>query len=108
MWFFYIITIIALIIMVMFYRNQKEADELVKVSLIMMMAGTIGNFIDRLCFQHVRDFLDFIIFGYDFPIFNVADIYVSVGTAVLAVLILFYYKDEDLNRLMEKRKKEKS
>ena len=88
MWFFYIITIIALIIMVMFYRNQKEADELVKVSLIMMMAGTIGNFIDRLCFQHVRDFLDFIIFGYDFPIFNVADMALCIGVFLIIVDVL--------------------
>ena len=88
MWFFYIITIIALIIMVMFYRNQKEADELVKVSLIMMMAGTIGNFIDPLCFQHVRDFLDFIIFGYDFPIFNVADMALCIGVFLIIVDVL--------------------
>ena len=88
MWFFYIITIIAVIIMVMFYRNQKEADELVKVSLVLMMAGTIGNFIDRLCFQHVRDFLDFIIFGYDFPIFNVADMALCIGVFLIIVDVL--------------------
>ena len=74
--------------MVMFYRDQKEADELVKVSLIMMMAGTIGNFIDRLCFQHVRDFLDFIIFGYDFPIFNVADMALCIGVFLIIVDVL--------------------
>lgn len=88
MWFFYIITIIALIIMVMFYRNQKDADEVVKVSLVLMMAGTVGNFIDRLCFQHVRDFLDFIIFGYDFPIFNVADMALCIGVFLIIVDVL--------------------
>ncbi len=88
MWFFYIITVIALIAMVMFYRNQADSDELVKVSLVLMMAGTIGNFIDRLCFQHVRDFLDFTIFGYDFPIFNVADMALCIGVFLIIVDVL--------------------
>ncbi|NBJ64821.1 signal peptidase II [bacterium c-19] len=88
MWFFYIITVIALIAMVMFYRNQADSDELIKVSLVLMMAGTIGNFIDRLCFQHVRDFLDFTIFGYDFPIFNVADMALCIGVFLIIVDVL--------------------
>lgn len=88
MWFFYIITIVAFIAMVMFYRNQKDQDELVKISLILMMAGTIGNFIDRLLFQHVRDFLDFIIFGYNFPIFNIADMALCIGVFLIIVDIL--------------------
>ena len=88
MWFFYIITVIALIAMVMFYRNQADNDELIKVSLVLMMAGTIGNFIDRLCFQHVRDFLDFTIFGYDFPIFNVADMALCIGVFLIIVDVL--------------------
>ncbi len=88
MWFFYIITVIALIAMVMFYRNQADSDELIKVSLVLMMAGTIGNFIDRLCFQHVRDFLDFTIFGYDFPIFNVADMALCIGVVLIIVDVL--------------------
>ena len=88
MWFFYIITVIELIAMVMFYRNQADSDELVKVSLVLMMAGTIGNFIDRLCFQHVRDFLDFTIFGYDFPIFNVADMALCIGVFLIIVDVL--------------------
>ena len=88
MWFFYIITVIALIAMVMFYRNQADSDELIKVSLVLMMAGTIGNFIDRLCFQHVRDFLDFTIFGYDFPIFHPAHIALRIGVLPIILDVL--------------------
>lgn len=83
MWFFYIITIIALIAMVLFYRNGEEQDKVVQAALVLMMAGTLGNFIDRLLYQHVRDFIDFIIFGYDFPIFNVADMALCIGVFLI-------------------------
>lgn len=83
MWFFYLITIAALIAMWMFYKNAKENDVLAKYGLVLMMAGTIGNFIDRLCFQYVRDFIDFIIFGYDFPVFNVADMALCIGVCLI-------------------------
>lgn len=83
MWFFYVITVIALIAMFLFYRGGEEKDELTKVALVLMMAGTIGNFIDRLCFQYVRDFIDFIIFGYNFPVFNVADMALCIGVFLI-------------------------
>ena len=92
----------------LFFRYMSEDKRFFPIRLIAVffLAGAWGNMLDRLRLSYVVDF--FYISLIDFPIFNVADIYVSVGTAVLAVLILFYYKDEDLNRLMEKRKKEKS
>jgi len=84
MWFFYIITVLALIAMFLFYRNQKD-NEWIRIALILMIAGTFGNFIDRLCFQYVRDFLDFVIFGYDFPVFNVADMALCIGVFLIIV-----------------------
>ena len=65
------------------------------VLLVMIAAGGIGNMIDRLRLDYVVDFLYFRII--DFPIFNVADIYVSVGTFLFLVMILFFCKEEDLN-----------
>lgn len=75
-----------------------------KVCVIMITAGAIGNMIDRVSQGYVVDFLYFSLIN--FPIFNVADIYVTVATGVLILLMLVYYKDEDLEIFQLRRKKE--
>ena len=90
MTFFYIISVVAAVI---FYFLVKDLDfskkRLYSIAITLMIAGGIGNFIDRLLFKEVIDFLDFIIFGYDFPTFNVADICLVVGVIVFAIDILW-------------------
>lgn len=68
-----------------------------RLCIICIMTGAIGNLIDRVSYNYVIDFFYFSLI--DFPIFNVADIYVTVTTIVLLALILFYYKEEDLDLL---------
>lgn len=65
-----------------------------KLCTIMITAGAVGNMVDRISNGYVVDFLYFKLIN--FPIFNVADIYVTVATAVLLVLFCFYYKEEEL------------
>lgn len=65
-------------------------------------AGAVGNLIDRIMLGYVVDFFYFELI--DFPIFNVADIYVTCATIVLTLLILFYYKEEELDCLFSKKK----
>lgn len=83
--FFYIISVIALIGMGLFYKHTKKTDYLTLVGLVCMMAGTVGNLIDRVAFHYVRDFLDFIILGYDFPVFNVADMALCFGVFLIVL-----------------------
>ncbi len=64
-----------------------------RLCLVFLSAGALGNMIDRILHRFVIDFIYFKIIN--FPIFNVADIYVTVSIAVLVVLILFYYKDQE-------------
>lgn len=63
------------------------------VLLTLIAAGAAGNLIDRITLNYVRDFIYFSLI--DFPIFNVADIYVTVSTVLLVLSILFYYEDDD-------------
>lgn len=62
---------------------------------ILIVSGAIGNMIDRLRLGYVIDFFYFKLI--DFPIFNVADIFVVVSVFLLAILILFVYKDKEIN-----------
>lgn len=95
MLFFYIMTIIACaIIGWMLIKTDKRAIY-TRLGLVSILAGALGNFIDRLMYQHVRDFLDFTIFGYDFPVFNVADMALCLGVFVTLVIVLL--KKEELN-----------
>ena len=64
-------------------------------------AGAIGNFVDRLAHRYVIDFIYFCLI--DFPVFNVADIYVTCSCIVFIFLFLFYYKDQDFDFLKKQR-----
>lgn len=63
-----------------------------RILLVLIAAGAAGNLIDRLLLGYVRDFIYFSLIN--FPIFNVADIYVTCATFLMVVAVLFYYRDE--------------
>ncbi len=71
---------------------------------VLIASGAIGNMIDRIKMNYVVDFFYFKLIN--FPIFNVADIYVSVSCVVLALLLMFYYKEADFEFLSRKKNKE--
>ena len=64
---------------------------------MLILSGAFGNCIDRIRLNYVVDFLYFKLIN--FPIFNVADIYVTVAAFLLVILILIYYKEDDLERI---------
>ena len=69
-----------------------------RICAILIVSGAIGNLIDRIRLQYVIDFFYFKLI--DFPVFNVADIFVTVSTILLLVLVLFYYKEEDFEQIL--------
>ena len=94
MWLFYIVTIVVLVILIMFFKSEGYGKPLIQFGLSLLIAGSIGNFIDRLFRSEVVDFIDTYIFGYNFPIFNVADAALTIGVIVLIIVILFEGKEE--------------
>ena len=105
MGFFILTTIIilALFFLVFLRIPAEKRFYFMDLVLIFFSAGAIGNFIDRVTLNYVVDFLYFKLI--DFPIFNVADIYVTCSAVALIILGIFYYKDEDLDRIFPPKKK---
>jgi signal peptidase II len=88
---FIVITILAIGFFIYLLRDAMQKNQPWHVvGLSLMMGGTIGNFIDRLRLGGVVDFIDVYIFGYDFPVFNVADSALNVGLVVFFIGVFFF------------------
>ena len=88
---FIIFSVVALIVLIRFmfqFKNNLRNN----IAFACTVAGIMSNLADRLFLGYVRDFLDFTILGYDYPIFNIADIAIVVGVLLLIVAI---FKGED-------------
>lgn len=82
---FFVVSVIATIGIVYYFIQSLPYQKLMRFGLILVFSGMIGNLIDRIVLGYVRDFIDFIIIGYDFPIFNIADMAITIGM-VLVIL----------------------
>lgn len=101
--FFFIATILmgAGIVYLYFKTPDTAYYRPVNMLFIIILAGAIGNFIDRVSYQYVIDFFYFSLIN--FPIFNVADIYVTVGVAILLLLVFFKYEENDFDFIFQKK-----
>lgn len=94
---FYIGTAIMLLFLVYCFLKLPKTKRYTPLFVIgiCVSIGAIGNLIDRIRFGYVVDFLYFNLI--DFPVFNVADVFLTVSIIILIVLILFFYKEDDFN-----------
>ena len=93
MWLFYIVTVIAIVSIYHYFIQTKKHEELTRFGLVLVLAGALGNFIDRLLFGYVRDFIHFQFKSFEFPIFNIADIAITIGIMfVLFEIVMEEYK----------------
>lgn len=96
MGFFYVITAIVVVGLIYFMQKYARESQLLAIALSLILGGAIGNFIDRLFRKEVVDFFDFIIFGYDYPIFNIADSALVVGVILVIIITIMDERKEKL------------
>ena len=102
----YIFIIVALVLLFLIDRYLKE-EKFTKLSIIslgMIIGGIVGNLIDRLLYHSVIDYLSFNIFGYNFPIFNIADIGITVGCFLYIIELIRRSINENKSRSRKKDK----
>ena len=90
-YFFIALTVITLIFVIIYMA--KNNNRFLRLALSVILGGALGNLIDRVYKGGVTDFLDFYIGSYHFPTFNAADMCVVSGTILLAIYMLFIYKE---------------
>lgn len=96
MWLFTIVTIGVIIAIIYFYHKEAKGKPFFQISLMLLLGGAIGNFIDRLFLGEVVDFVDVLIpvINYHFPIFNIADAALTIAVIMLLISILMEERAE--------------
>lgn len=86
-WLFIVLTVVVSAVIVYYLFTRSQESIVLTIALSMILGGAIGNLIDRLRLGYVVDMLHFVLI--DYPVFNVADSFVVIGTILLAYYILF-------------------
>lgn len=94
--FLSIFTAVLLLLILFFYFKipKDKKYSALKLTVVFIAAGAVGNLIDRICLGYVTDFIYFELIN--FPLFNFADSCLTVSSIVLFILAVFYYSDDDL------------
>ena len=95
--------ILGIIVYVLWKMPYQKRYVKLHITLVFIASGALGNMIDRVRYDYVVDFLYFSLIN--FPVFNVADIYVTLAAFALAALLLFVYKESDLEFLTFRTKR---
>lgn len=87
--FFAIVTFISLVAIAYYFFSLQNTkiDNIAKLSLVFIFSGALGNFIDRIFRGYVIDFIELAFF--DFPVFNLADIFLTIGFIIFGFILLF-------------------
>ena len=100
-WFLITVSVLSIIIIINYIKNTKNKFELTGFGLL--LGGIFGNLLDRVVFGEVKDFLDFYIFKYDYPVFNFADICIVIGIIIVLIAMIKGEKDGNSSKRKSRR-----
>ena len=95
-YFYNILTILILVIVILILFMILKSEVLKKYSLLMILGGALGNLYDRIFYRAVPDFIDFHVGNFHWFIFNVSDIFITLGVIFMIILELINYKIKDV------------
>ncbi|MBO5733516.1 MAG: signal peptidase II [Clostridia bacterium] len=87
-WLLTIVTFVVIIAAVTYMVVKRPANRLLVTGVTFMIGGAVGNLIDRVRLGYVIDFFDFTLI--DFPVFNVADCFITVGAIIFVIYVIFF------------------
>ena len=98
-----VVSCLCLILIKEYIKKEKNITTLSMISLGLIVGGTLGNLFDRIIYHAVVDYLAFDIFKYSFPVFNLADIGITVGTTLLIIAYIIENRTGDKNERTTKK-----
>ena len=93
-----------IIIIILKYLKTINPTKGESIAYGLVIGGAIGNLIDRIIYGYVIDFLDFNIFGYSYPIFNLADTFIVIGIILLFIFSIIESRNQNENNKRSKSK----
>jgi len=94
-WLFKIIAIVAVLIIVWYSATTPKEEVAIQTGLAFLLGGALGNFMDRLKYGAVIDFIDVHYKTFQWPVFNVADTMIDIGVGILIIKFLFFSEEDE-------------
>ncbi len=103
--FLIVMSIVFLFIFTFYYVKEKNKTWLLTVAYAFLVGGCLGNLYDRVVIRYVRDFIQFD-FWQSFPVFNFADVFLSIGVVIFVIyLIIYFVKESKKSKILSKNSK---
>jgi len=93
-WFFTVLSSVVSVVLIVWLYRLKEHERWMAASLSLILAGAVGNLIDRIAYGHVIDFIDVYYQSHHWPAFNIADSAICIGAVIMITLTLREGKNE--------------